>query len=99
MSSFAPGDLVVCISLESPCCGSGGCPAGLEAIQPRLRQTYRVSSVGSGVCANCDTELLAFAPAGYEEADWCWPQLSFRKIEPASTNIFDLAKRKEPVDA
>lgn len=80
MNDFNPGDLVVCISTDSPCCdhtvGEGnGKP------QPELHMIYKVALVGIAQCLRCGEVLVCFVPAGMVQDWWAWPQVCFRKVE------------------
>jgi hypothetical protein len=90
--SFDTNDVVVCVSLDSPCCGDPEI-ATPRYPQPVLRATYRVTDVGVAECNRCGREVLAFLPAPHTAVmiDWAWPQACFTKIEPSSEDIFLLA--------
>ncbi len=95
---FVVGDVVVCVATQYSCssCGADGNePAVLP--DPVLRRFYRVAEAGEGHCADCNHPLLVFLPTEFYDPVWAWPQSCFSKIEPASEDIFKLAKIKEPV--
>jgi hypothetical protein len=91
--TFAPGDVVVCVSTVTPCCNYDIASHVTDDDLPelKLRSTYRVGRVANAKCGCGQGGIVSFQPSGVVGHNYAWPQACFRKVEPAKEDIFKLA--------
>lgn len=92
---ISPGDVVECISTTAPCSCSE--PLGsLSFPAPVLRRVYRVAEAAPGMCPRCGAEQPLLQSACQRHPVYAWPQSCFRRITPATEDIFSLATTRIP---
>lgn len=85
---MSPGDAVVCVNTDAPCpCGE---QLGIDGIPPpKVGRHYRVAYTSDGYCEQCGTIVPAMRAEGTDlPGHYVWPQSCFRRLEPASEDIF-----------